>query len=179
MFKKLIIILAIGLSGCASREVPIAHDLSKDSITESNSMVILSTWAPDKSISFASMLTVYKVDGNRRLLELPIDNYVLKPHFQDGWGFLHVTSLPPGEYRFELYNLNPYYTYDKFEPPFTFRIEKNEIVYLGEASLMDWYLKISDRSERDISMFLNKNPEFSKENIKIRLPRVQPKVVNY
>ena len=173
MLKKFMVILVVALSGCASMELPIAHDLSKDTLTDESSMIIVSTWANDKSISFASMLTIYKADGDEALLSFNIDSYVLKPHFQEGWGFLNVSFLEPGEYRYELYNLNPYYTYYRFEKPITFRVQGNEVIYLGEAYLDGEYLRIRDKRVRDIPMFLERNTEFTEQDITIALPLIR------
>ena len=153
MFKKIMIILVITLSGCATFDVPIPHDLSKDKLTDENIMILFSTRANDYSISSASVLAIYKANGGGTLLSYHIDNYALKPHFQEGWGFLNIGFLPPGEYRYELHSLNPYASYGKFKNPIRFTVKGNKVIYLGEAYLGANTLQIRNQWARIFQCF--------------------------
>ena len=172
MKRALYFLAFILLSSCSTFEwkFPI---IQKSQLNSSTSIVILSTWAPGKSISSASEIGIRRKSGGA-LVGAPIDNYALKSHFQDGWGFLNAFQLPPGDYIIFLNATNPFMNYRDPDKPYAFTLKGGEIIYLGEANFHreNGYgvVRMLDRSDRDLPMFIERNPSFSLDDFTKTIP---------
>lgn len=112
-------------------------------------------------MSFVSEFAIRRASDNKVVAASPIDNYALKPHFTDGWGFLSAFRLPPGDYIAELFAVNPMIKYVN-QKPIQFSLRGGQIVYLGEANLSkaggSLRVTMRDQSQRDLPMFIARNP---------------------
>ena len=172
MKRALLFLALIVLSSCSTFEWKIPS-IQKSQLDASTSVVILSTWAPGKSISSASEIGIRRKSGGP-VVGAPIDNYALKSHFQDGWGFLNAFHLPAGNYVIFLNATNPFMTYSESNSPYEFTIKGGEIIYLGEANFHQenghGVVRMLDRSDRDLPMFIARNPSFSLSDFTKAIP---------
>ncbi len=163
-----IFILTILLTGCSSFDYPFPQNLSKSVVSDDNSLVLLSTWAHEKSISSGTGLKIVDLKTNEVMAGAAIDAYHFKPHFKKGWGFYTVLQLPPGTYYYELTAINPYMSYEDQQKVTGFTIEPSTINYLGEIyfyrSESHGNIELRNKSDRDIDYFIERNSEFQKED---------------
>lgn len=173
----LAIFLSMSLVGCMSFEWKIPQ-VQRSELSQHKSVVVVSTWAPGKSIASASELTIHRKSDGSLAGAGPIDNYALKPHFQDGWGFLHVFQMSPGDYVISLGATNPYDSYKGSESPLEFTVPAGKMVYLGEAAFHRepgaGVIEMRNRFERDIALFLAHNPGFESSEFITIMPMRRP-----
>jgi hypothetical protein len=151
--------------------------MQKSDLGTTMGLAVVSTWADGKSISEASEIVIKRVSDGKTVAGAPIDNYSLKSHFQDGWGFLNAFQLPPDDYAITLHAVNPFMLYIEPKKSLRFTVRSGEVTYLGEAYFYReggyGKLKMRDRATRDIPMFLQSNPSFAAADFVTRLPSIR------
>ena len=165
------------VAGCSSFTWKAPAGMQKSDLGPETGLAVISTWADQKSISQASEIVLKRVSDGKVVAGAPIDNYALKSHFQEGWGFLSAFQLPPGEYAITLHAVNPFRGYVEPRQSLRFTVRGGEASYLGEAYYYKeggyGKLRMRDRMTRDIPMFVSSNPSFTAADFVVRLPSVR------
>jgi hypothetical protein len=175
--RALLLLSMLFLTGCM-RQYEIPHGLTPDKVSENESIVILSTGT--ESSSFHSCRLMMRGIEDRKLgWRVVVKNFTAKSHFADHHGFLHVLKFRPGKYFFALQADEPLTWYGKPSSVMLFEVKEAELVYIGEVLVDDVKrgifasrikVTVNDKFERDVGMFLEKNPAFKIENIRKRMP---------
>lgn len=175
--RALLLLFMVLLAGCM-RHYEIPHGLTPDKVTENESIVILSTGA--RSSSSQSRLMMRGIENPKLGWSVVVDNPMIESHFADHHGFLHVLKFKPGRYFLALQAEKPFTWYGKPSSAIVFEVKESELVYIGEVLVEEvktpWIvvgrvkLTVNDKFERDIGIFLEKNPSFKVEDIKKRIP---------
>jgi hypothetical protein len=176
--RALLLLFMVFLSGCI-RHYEIPHGLTPDKVTENESIVILSTGTKSPS-SHSCSLMMRGIEDLKLGWTVVVNNRTIESHFADHHGFLHVLKFKPGKYFFALQADEPFTWYGKSSSAIVFEVKEGELVYIGEVLVEDvktpWIfadrvkLTVNDKFERDIGIFLEKNPSFKVEDIKKRIP---------
>jgi len=175
-----LLVFIVFLNGCV-RHLEIQHGLTPDQIGGNNSIVILSTGA--KTTRHSSILHIRRIEDGKFVYGLLLNNPFVASHFNDHYGNLHILTFKPGKYFFSLISNVPLSWYEKPSSFFVFEVKESEVVYIGEVffefieagGLLNpspGYAKliINDKFERDIGIFLEKNPSFKVQDIRKRGP---------
>ena len=179
LIKPLLLSLIVFLTGCFSHEI--RHGLTPDQVKENNSIVILSTGAKETSFSHPTMLFIRRIEDGKLAGAVDVNTWTTKSNFPDHHGFLHILPFEPGKYFFTLKSLHPGRLYEEASSVICFEVRENEVVYVGEV-FWEYFGKdflaisgyaqivINDQFDRDVGIFLEKNPSFKLEDIRKRIP---------
>ena len=184
-FLLAFIVFLIGCVGFRHREIP--HGLTPDNVSEYESIIILSTGAKSPRLGQSCALVVRRVENGKFVAAVGLNDPTVKSHFDDHHGFLNILKFKPGKYFFVLQAGRPLAWYGDPSGAFVFEVKEREIVYLGEvfyeyvkfSAYEAWSsegrggyvrLTLNDRFERDVRIFLEKNPSFKLEDVTKRPP---------
>ncbi|HBA85928.1 MAG TPA: hypothetical protein DCZ95_17735 [Verrucomicrobia bacterium] len=155
------------------RSYKIPTGLSAHTQPPGTGIAIISTGAKESSISFARNLVISGTNSEKAIASLPMDNALLKSHFPDHSGFVHVIPLKQGVYDISLVILNDYYVAKNPYPLPIFEIKAGETVYLGEVFLSsgkaDSIYEINNQADRDLALVEAANPDLNKSDVTIRV----------
>jgi hypothetical protein len=186
LIKLFLLTFMIFFTGCAIYDYKIPHGLTPESVNYT-SIVILSTGAKSAGFGNDCSLMIRRAKNGKIAGGVVVIAQSLVSHFDDHHGFLHILRLSPGKYFFTLQAGTPYTWFSNPSGVFVFEVKESEVVYIGEmfyeyvklSTYEVWSsggregyirLTVNDRFERDVSIFLEKNPLFKVENVGNRKP---------
>ena len=172
-------LLAIVTAGCGTFNSEYnARTVNMTELPKDRAVIILSTGAAERCISFATILKVspagtpYNKGG---VAAFYVDAYTIKSDFADHQGNLQTVSIPAGSYYLSPWAVNPYLSAVKV-PKAEFSVSAGEVVYLGEyympvACSLNTVASFRDQQERDVALLIKQNPEFARATIIKRIPK--------
>lgn len=136
-------------------------------------LVVFSTGAASASRRTVAEVAVLHAGDNALVTRVPIDEPRLPSHFSTGWGYLHAIQLVPGDYLLTLFSEEPYYDYAPASQQIRFKVVAGKPMYLGEAFFSvdntTGTLTMRDQSFRDLTLFIQKNPQFKASDFRKKL----------
>ena len=176
LIKLFLLALIVLLTECTHE---IRHGLTPDQLNENNSIVVLSTAAKEDSIPYHIGLGIRRIEDGKTAEFVQVNPQAVKSNFPDYYGFLHILSFKPGKYFFTLETVSPMIWFSRPSSVICFEVREDEVVYIGEV-FVEYFMKgfskeyvrivINDQFDRDVGIFLEKNPSFKLENIRKRIP---------
>ena len=191
MFRILVLILTVVLSGCATNSLT-PKPITVNDLNDAKGLFIGSFSRDPKAPKYYSQTFYLKNIETNEVHEIksqPSFNMFTGKtpddfNTQESSGALFVQALPAGKYtyhNFRLYQSNGYYEknwYSEQDYSIPFEVSANQINYAGEIKLVPVMGKnifnmniqaggawlISDKLERDLPIFTTKYPQISTEN---------------
>ncbi|MGC3982421.1 MAG: hypothetical protein QM808_14320 [Steroidobacteraceae bacterium] len=172
---------AIGLSGCATPMKGI-RDVDINELGADQALLVLSTAADETCVSFSSAILLREAAKGstpaKNVAVYQLNNKFVKSDFQDEYGKVWATVLPPGEYDFALSAINPFMTYSKdetdsngrYDPAITkaFSLSPRSVKYVGEIhsdGCGSVLIHVRDRRQRDIKFLSTTEPKLASKEI--------------
>lgn len=143
---------------------------------QTNGIVIISTGADEKCISFATFLGLHNKGARYHDVkaQIPVDVYALKSDQVGTFGFINAFVLPAGSYYLSPWLSNPRFV-AKRSPRYDFDVAAGEITYLGQYHQPGRCVvgegQITDQWHRDREMIAERNPYIDVARTKTRLLR--------
>ncbi|MBU2714381.1 hypothetical protein, partial [Zooshikella harenae] len=180
MFKKLLcIVFSLAISSCYTLNIPPDYELDAKPHYGLAVFSISSNYTLDNFRVYyggSSDFSEYVVSGHVKLktAETPLDWVG-----GDLRGRLAVIELPEGKYSFmSIHRQYPSSTLSgRFDAPF--EVEANKATYLGDLAVLinpertKFKAIIFDSSERDLPLLFNRYPNIKKENVIVKISKVQ------
>ncbi len=173
MFKISLSLVVVLLLGACSFANKIPTNLDTSIISNDNSIVILSTTTNETCVASGSAFTMIRTTDNQiQPGAIFINNYAMKPDFESIIGNLYVFQVPPTTYTFQHEILNPYLSSKRPATDIFFTVKPNEVVYVGNIhnnGECNLDISIQDQAQRDLQLFMAKNPAIFEGDIVKRL----------